>query len=143
MTKRELLLNDLRNITLETTLENTALTKWISSIDENEFDEIKEEMETLDFNITIYSDDCRELLNSVNTVEFCKWVNLYSQNNDFDFDFSNTDRIATLLVASVIEKASILIDFDSYGNDETTDLSEICEHDKQEIIRNAKLLNER
>ena len=143
MTKRELLLNDLRNITLKTTLENVALTKWISSIDENEFDEIKEEIETLDFNITIYSDDCKELLNSVDTVEFCKWINLYSQNNDFDFDFTNTDRIATLLVASVIEKASCLIDFESYEDEEVTDFSEICEHDKQEIIRNAKLLNER
>lgn len=143
MTKRELLLNDLRNITLKTTLENVALTKWITSIDENEFDEIKEEMETLEFYITIYSDDCKELLNSVDTVEFCKWVNLYSQNNDFDFDFSNTDRIATLLVVSVIEKASSLINFDSYEDEETTDLSEICEHDKQEIIRNAKLLNKR
>ena len=118
MTKRELLLNDLRNITLKTTLENVALTKWITSIDGNEFDEIKEEMETLDFNITIYSDDCRELLNSVDTVGFCKWVNLYSQNNDFDFDFSDTDRIATLLVASVIEKAISLIDFDSYEDEE-------------------------
>ena len=112
MTKKELLINNLKNITLKTKLENKALKKWIENIENDEFEEIKDELETKNFNITIYSQDCRELLNSVTTTEFCEWVNLYSQNFDTKLNFSDYDEIATSLVTSVLIKAEYQINFD-------------------------------
>ena len=114
MKRKEMLINAIRNLTFEYELEKKAIKKWLESVKENEYDEIKEEMETLDFPMTIWTEDNKKLLNSVPTTEFVKWAHSYGD----ELDLEDIDDIAIKLVSSVVLTAYNSIHFEEIEEEE-------------------------
>ena len=126
MKRKEMLINAIRNLTFKYELEKQAIKKWLENVKENEYEEIKEEMDMLSFPITIYTNDNKDLLNSVSTTEFLKWAHSYGD----ELDLEDIDDIARELVSSVVLTAYNSIHFEEIEEEEEEE-----EEEQEQILK--------
>ena len=80
----------------------------------------------LSFPITIYTNDNKDLLNSVSTTEFLKWAHSYGD----ELDLEDIDDIARELVSSVVLTAYNSIHFEEIEEEEEEE-----EEEQEQILK--------
>ena len=156
MTIKERIIEDLRNVNFGNDFLNKVGETWIDEMEENNdaeyiLGEIKDVTEygaaTGGVNFVIYTADNEKFIGK-NLSDMFEFIN-YAQN-ELGINLTN-DTSADLIMYMAVEECARTIAYNVNLNisyyeeeeEEVTYLSGICFQDKQEIIKNAKLLNKR